>query len=72
MSKFLTKYGDAVLVAASVVLLLTIIAIFVWGISAVTVHLTRAVNPEKGPLVSESQFEIEAAKDILKKRGLVE
>lgn len=70
MGKFFRKYQDAVLILAALVLFGIIAAYFIWGISFLIVNLNNAANPGQEKLTEQSQFNIEAAKEILKKRGL--
>lgn len=70
MKGFLKKHQDAILALAALVLLGAIAAFYFWGVGTLIVNLNTAVNPEKGALKEQSQFNIEAAKEILKRRGL--
>jgi hypothetical protein len=72
MGKFIKRHQESVLIFVALVLLGIIIAYFVWGINILTVNLNRAVNPEKNSLTQKTQFEIEAAKEVLKQRGLAQ
>lgn len=70
MKKIIEKYQDAVLIFATLVLLGIIAAFYFWGIRLLVVNLGSATNPEKVAPIQETQFRIEAAKEILKRRGL--
>lgn len=60
------------LILAALVLFGIIAAFYFWGVETLIVNLNTAVNPEKDSLTGQSQFNIEAAKEVLRRRGLAE
>ncbi len=60
------------LILAALVLFGLIAAYYFWGIGLLVINLNTAANPEKGALTQQTQFSTEAAKEVLRKRGLAE
>lgn len=58
------------LALAALILFGVIAACFIWGTGVLVVSLNKAANPREGALTEQSQFGTEAAKELLKKRGL--
>lgn len=71
MKLFFKEHQDVILIFFALFLFGVIAAFYLWGMEKLVVNLNAAMNPDKKASAEQSQFYIEAAKEILKKRGFI-
>lgn len=69
MKRFLKGHQQWILVGCAMLFLLIIVGFYAWGIQGIIMNMANTLGPE-APLGSELDLRLDAAKRILRERGL--